>query len=114
MWGFSFVTRDSQQSCINQLVESGVVPRLVQLLEHEKVQVSVPTVRTVGNILASEEPRCSQAVIQAGILQVYARLIDHPKQIMRKEIAWSLANVTAESAEMVQECLKVGIIQSLI
>lgn len=33
---------------------------------------------------------------------------------MRKEVAWSLANVTAESAEMVQACLSAGIITSLI
>ena len=33
---------------------------------------------------------------------------------MRKEVAWSIANITAESAETVQACLTTGLIKSLI
>lgn len=55
-----------------------------------------------------------QAAIQAGILPIFGKLVDHPKQIMRKEVIWSLANITADSPEMVQECVNNGIVKSLI
>ena len=52
--------------------------------------------------------------INAGIVELFSKMIDHQKPVMRKEVAWSLANVLAESAERVQQCLDAGIVQSLI
>ena len=86
---------------MHTLINAGGIPILVRLLEHANIQISIPALRTVGNVLASQDREVSGVVINAGILELYSRLIDHPKQVMRKEVAWSLANVTAESSEMV-------------
>ena len=90
------------------------MPRLTQLIEHHSEKIAVPALRIVGNILSSNDLDIAQVAVNAGVLGLFACLIDHPKQIMRKECAWSLANVTAESPERVQACLDGGIIESLI
>lgn len=48
--------------------------------------------------------------IQAGVLPIFKKMIDHNKALMRKEIVWSLSNVMADSPEMVAECLSNGLI----
>lgn len=113
-WGFSFISRDSEERILSSLVTAGAIPRLLQLVECEKINICIPAVRTLGNILASENSNYMQLAVQAGVLGIYQRLLNHPKQLVRKEIAWSLANITADSAEMVQACLTNGIIEGLI
>ena len=36
---------------IPSLLESGVIPRIIQLMTHEKSSIAVPCLRMVGNIL---------------------------------------------------------------
>ena len=101
IWGLSFLTADSNPASLNTIINAGGIPILIRLLEHANLQISIPALRTIGNILASHDRDVSGVVINAGILELYSRMIDHNKQVMRKEVAWCLANVTAESSEMV-------------
>ena len=83
-------------------------------MEHEKISIAVPALRTIGNFLSSPFPELAALAIDAGVLELFARLIDHPKQALRKELIWCVANVTAESTERVQACLDVGLVRSMI
>jgi hypothetical protein len=65
-------------------------------------------------LLSASQSYLSQVAFDAGILEVLGRLINHHKQIVRKEVVWSLANVMADSSERVESCLSNGIVQSLI
>ena len=78
------------------------------------MQIAIPSLRVVGNFLASDKQKISRVVLEANIIGVYGKMIDHPKQIMRKEVCWSLANICADSIQTVQACLSQGVIQSLI
>lgn len=96
-------------------METGGVPNIIKLMDHTDVQIAIPAVRAMGNILSvNEAPHITGLLIDDSLLEVYKSLIDHPKQILRKEICWSLSNILAESATQIAKCLQNGVIHSLI
>jgi len=52
--------------------------------------------------------------IKAGALEALNELIFSKKKTVRKEVCWSLSNITAGSSEQIQQCLDMGIIDKLI
>lgn len=53
-WALSYLT-DGGEDRIPFILETGVLPRLVQLLLHPNVSVSVPSLRALGNIVTGED-----------------------------------------------------------
>ena len=53
-WAFSYIT-DEGKAGFETIVQSGVVRRLVQLLEHQSLSISVPCLRTIGNLLTGSD-----------------------------------------------------------
>ena len=54
-WGLSFFTQNGTVESLQCLIQAGAVPRLTQLIEHSSMQIAVPALRTVGNILSANE-----------------------------------------------------------
>lgn len=52
--------------------------------------------------------------INAGVLETLNEIIYHKKKTVRKEVCWSLSNITAGSAAQIQMCLNLGILDKLI
>ena len=52
--------------------------------------------------------------IEAGVLEEFHKMLDHPKKAVRKEICWSISNVTAGNPTQIQKCIDIGIIANLI
>ena len=69
---------------VEAVVQSGVVPRLVQLLGHESAAVVTPALRTTGNIVSGWDSQ-TQAVVDAGALEAMAPLLQHAKKGIRRE-----------------------------
>ena len=42
------------------------------------------------------------------------RLIVHPKKAVRKEVCWSVSNITAGTAQQIQQVIDCGILDKLI
>ena len=53
-WSFSYIT-DEGKAGFKTIVDTGVVPRLVQLLDHQSLSIVVPCLRTIGNLLTGNE-----------------------------------------------------------
>ena len=53
-------------------------------------------------------------MINAGALIALNELIYNKKKTIRKEVCWSLSNITAGSTSQIQQCLDIGIIDKLI
>ena len=75
--------------------------------------IAVPCLRTLGNILTARD-EYAQAAIDCGVLEAFTQLLDHPKKAIKKEICWSISNVTAGSPEQIQKCLDIGLIDKVI
>lgn len=50
--------------------------------------------RTIGNIVTGDDSQ-TQVVINAGALEALNNIIYHKKKTVRKEVCWSLSNITA-------------------
>lgn len=111
-WAMSYLS-DGGEERIPCILSTGVLPRLVQLLQHPNVAISVPCLRSIGNIVTGDDEQ-TQQVIDAGALIALNELIYNKKKTVRKEVCWSLSNITAGSVEQIQLCLDMGIIDKLI
>ena len=56
--------------------------------------ISVACLRTLGNIMAGPDDQ-AQLALDAGVLTVMNDLLTHQKKAIRKEVAWSVSNITA-------------------
>jgi importin subunit alpha-6/7 len=92
-WAISYLS-DGGEARIPVILATNVLPRLVQLLQHENIAISVPCLRTIGNVVTGDDDQ-TQYVINAGALEALNALIYHPKKTIRKETCWSLSNITA-------------------
>lgn len=73
----------------------------------------MPSLRTLGNILTAKD-EYAQAAIDCNVLEAFTMLLDHPRKAIRKEICWSISNVTAGNAAQIQRCLDIGLIDKII
>lgn len=54
VWAFSYTT-DANKECFRTLIDCKLIPRLVTLMEYPDLSVSVPALRTVGNVLTGND-----------------------------------------------------------
>ena len=57
----------STNTKIGAVIASGVVPRLVELLQHPNVSVKTPSLRAIGNLVTGDDTQ-TQAVMDYPIL----------------------------------------------
>ena len=53
-WAFSYIS-DGGVTQIPLILNTNVLPRIVQLLEHNNMQISVSCLRSIGNILTGSD-----------------------------------------------------------
>ena len=53
-------------------------------------------------------------MVNAGVLDALNQIVYHHKKTVRKEVCWSLSNITAGNPIQIQSCLDIGIIDKLI
>lgn len=53
-------------------------------------------------------------MVNAGVLDALNKIIYHRKKTVRKEVCWSLSNITAGNPVQIQSCIDIGIIDKLI
>jgi importin subunit alpha-6/7 len=111
-WAMSYLS-DGGEDRIPFILQTGVLPRLVQLLRHPNIAISVPCLRTIGNIVTGTDEQ-TQMVIEAGALDALNELIFNKKKTVRKEVCWTLSNITAGSSDQIQQCIDLGIVDKLI
>ena len=111
-WALSFLA-DGLHAQIQVVINSGVIPFLVPLLEHREVKIVMPALRTLGNIVTGSDEQ-TQVVIDNGILHKLQSLLSHHKENIVREAVWTLSNITAGSREQVQAVIDSGLIPPLI
>lgn len=114
-WAFSYIT-DGTNEKIQWVIETGVVPRFVQLLhlsEGENAALITPCLRTLGNIVTGNDEQ-TQCVLEAGALSGMEKLIMHDRTNIQKEACWLISNVTAGTQTQIQAVIDGGLIPAII
>ena len=92
-WAMSYLSDGGEQR-IPVILETNILTRLVQLLTHPNIAIAVPCLRTIGNIVTGNDEQ-TQMVIEAGACQALNEIMFHKKKTVRKEVCWSVSNITA-------------------
>lgn len=118
-WALSYLSDDikndefPENHKIEVVIESGVIPRLVQLLGYPNHHVMTPALRTIGNIVTGNNLQ-TQMVLNQNVLPILATLLNNNKQSLRKEACWAISNITAGSIQQVRLVISSNIFHSLI
>lgn len=112
-WALSYLS-DGTNDKIQSVIESGVFPRLVELLTHPSASVLIPALRTVGNIVTGDDLQ-TQCVIDHQALPCLLNLLttNHKKSI-KKEACWTISNITAGNRDQIQAVIDANIIPPLV
>ncbi|CAL9096280.1 unnamed protein product [Musa textilis] len=112
-WALSYLS-DGTNDKIQAVLESGVCPRLVELLLHPSPSVLIPALRTVGNIVTGDDVQ-TQYVINHQALPCLLNLLTHNhKKSIKKEACWTISNITAGNKEQIQAVIAAGIVAPLV
>ncbi|KAL2490372.1 Importin subunit alpha-4 [Abeliophyllum distichum] len=112
-WALSYLS-DGTNDKIQAVIEAGVCTRLVELLLHPSPTVTVPALRTVGNIVTGDDAQ-TQFVIDNQVLPCLHQLLtqNHKKSI-KKEACWTISNITAGNRAQIQAVIQANIILPLV
>eukprot|EP01064_Diplonema_japonicum_P023105 TRINITY_DN33559_c0_g1_i1.p1 TRINITY_DN33559_c0_g1~~TRINITY_DN33559_c0_g1_i1.p1 ORF type:complete len:504 (+),score=141.60 TRINITY_DN33559_c0_g1_i1:41-1552(+) len=111
-WAASYISNGPDDR-IQAVLDSNVVPRLIQLLTQTIPSIQVPALRAVGNIVTGND-KLTQAVINCGLLPPLHFLLQSPKAAVRKETCWTISNITAGTTHQIQAVFTAGLIGPVI
>lgn len=99
---------------IQQVIDSGIVPRLVQMLsftQHENVQFEAAW--TLTNI-ASGTSQHTQHIMDHGAVQMFIFLLGSPSADVREQAVWALGNIAGDSPKFRDTVLGHNVVQPLL
>eukprot|EP01116_Phalansterium_solitarium_P008577 TRINITY_DN22508_c0_g1_i1.p1 TRINITY_DN22508_c0_g1~~TRINITY_DN22508_c0_g1_i1.p1 ORF type:complete len:553 (+),score=142.96 TRINITY_DN22508_c0_g1_i1:90-1661(+) len=111
-WALSYLS-DGSNETIQVVINSGVVPKVLEHLKSGSHNVQTPALRTIGNIITGSDEQ-TQFVINLGVLPLLSNLLRSARKALRKEAAWTLSNITAGNVAQCQQVIDHGLMAPLI
>ncbi|KAJ0251194.1 Importin subunit alpha-2 [Hirschfeldia incana] len=112
-WALSYLS-DGTNDKIQSVIQAGVVPRLVELLEHPSPSVLIPALRTIGNIVTGNDAQTQCVISHGALLSLLSLLTHNHKKSIKKEACWTISNITAGNRDQIQAVCEAGLIDPLI
>ncbi len=112
MWSLSYCS-DAGKRTVPEIMETGIVPRVIQLMMHENSSIAIPALRACGNFVTGTDEQTSM-VIREGVLHAIDSLLGHSEMMIRKETVWTLSNICAGSVEHLKQVIDLGLIDKLV
>jgi len=111
-WGLCYIVNGHKEGGA-YLVKYNLLPRLLQLMVHEKVYISLASTRLIGDITNGTDEN-TQLVIDAGGLIILRQLLQNEKFKLRKESCWVLSNIADGTPEQLTALLNADILGLLV
>lgn len=119
-WALSYLSEDQNKSeddisnhKIQAVIDSGCIPRLVQLLNHSSIHIKTPALRTIGNIVTGDNEQ-AQYVLNCNVLVALRSLFYCEKRNIRKETCWVLSNIVAGTVQQIEAVINADLFVPLI
>ncbi|KAG8459018.1 hypothetical protein KFE25_006563 [Diacronema lutheri] len=111
-WALSYLS-DGPNEKIQAVLDTGICPRIVELMGQPHASVQTPALRTAGNIVTGDDAQ-TQAVINCGVLAKLLKLLSSSKKGIRKEACWTISNITAGTREQIQATIDANVVPPLV
>ncbi|XP_047319874.1 importin subunit alpha-1a-like [Impatiens glandulifera] len=112
-WALSYLS-DGTNEKIQEVIDAGACPRLVELLMHPTPSVLVPALRAVGNIVTGDDMQ-TQFIINHGVLPCLVNLMTgNYKKSIKKEACWAISNITAGNKDQIQVAINANVVGPLV
>uniref|UniRef100_A0A7N0VL03 Importin subunit alpha n=1 Tax=Kalanchoe fedtschenkoi TaxID=63787 RepID=A0A7N0VL03_KALFE len=112
-WALSYLS-DGTNDKIQAVIESGVVPRLIELLLHPAPTVLIPALRTIGNLVTGDDVQTQFVIDHQALGCLLPLLTGSYKKSIKKEACWTISNITAGNKDQIQAVIEAGIFGPLI
>jgi importin subunit alpha-2 len=111
-WALSYLT-DGTNEKIQEVINAGIVPVLIELLGTSEVSVLTPALRAIGNIVTGDDTQ-TQYVLDQSVLPKFHGLLTHSKSSIQKEASWMISNITAGNVSQIQAVIDNGLVPLVI
>ena len=98
-WALSYLSNDSTK--IKKIIELGVCPRLVKLLNHSSLRVVQAALKIIGNIVTGDDAQ-TQAIFDCNALECLLKLLSSPEESIRKEACRAIGNIAVGNIARIQ------------
>lgn len=99
---------------IQEVINSGVTPRLVELLRDDtRPDVQFQAAWALTNIASGNQEQ-TQVVVQHGAVPVFVRLLSSPKLDVREQAIWALGNIAGDCPPCRDLVFQEGALQALL
>lgn len=102
------------QPPIDEVIQSGVIPRFAELLEKNDCAILQFEVAWVLTNVASGSSQQTRTIVDSGAAKTFIRLLDSPHPEVREQAVWALGNVAGDCAECRDYLLNSGIMRPLL
>ena len=102
------------QSSDQEVIQTGVVPLLVEFLNREDVLLLQFEAAWALTNTASGTPHDTEVVIRFGAVPIFCQLLVTPNDDVREQAVWALGNIAGDSVDCRDMVLKCGALQPLL
>lgn len=117
-WTLSYwtdATESANKTKVNEVLESGIVVRLANLIMHESALVHTPALRAIGNIVTGEDYQTDMLLRTCPtLLTNLGTLVLQAKRNTKKEALWTISNITAGNTQQIQAVVDNGLFPTII
>ena len=94
MWALSYMA-DGEDIHIGMVSAGEVLPKVIECLGMKEYNIFVPSLRTLGNILTTNDPDIIDRALFEGALDKLTDILYANNTNLIKECLWAFSNITA-------------------
>ncbi len=99
---------------INEIVQAGVVPHLVDFLKLRDIPLLFETAWVLTNLVSETDPRSTNIVVENGVIPPLMSLLHIENEEVRNQAMWVLSNISANTGEHRDLILHAGALPAIV